>query len=146
MWVRQPLPNDVDRCSLVVTTPPTLKSSASLIQVSVVLLSGMLEDSVIQPWSQQICWWYPRSEGDGRTASWTGADYIPVCCRRSCKSDAKLQEFSLDCYRLSTMSNQEQGLDSWQGIHSIRWCRLRIIPRWNCIWTCSRKSVCEIWP
>ena len=54
---------------------PALKSSISLVQVSVVLLSGMLEDSVMKPAnSLEIS----RVEGDNGQASSVEAD-SPVC-------------------------------------------------------------------
>ena len=66
--------------SLVVATSLGLKSSVSLIQVSG--NARGFYDSAMKPANLLVT---SKIEGDGRTASWTGA-HFPRCCRRPCRS------------------------------------------------------------
>ena len=47
-------------------------------------------DSAMKPANSLVIF---KIEGDGRTASWTGADF-PGCCRRSCKSVRNLRNLA----------------------------------------------------
>ena len=70
-------------------------------------------DSAMKPANSLVI---PKIEGDGRTASWTGADF-PGYCRRSCKSVRNLRNLA---WTVTDYNNSNQTSTIKQGIHSIR--------------------------